>query len=232
MSNFIPNDYIKIQPKGPPWIITEIKRLIKKQNRFYKNFQRKGCKPQDKEAVDNFRNECFNAINIAKENYLTNLGKQLNDSKTGTKAYWKVSNKLLNKSNIPIIPPILCNNKFITRFAVKANLFNEYFLKQCKTLINDSILPPFYLITDKQLVDIEFSVEDLKNIHALNPNKSQGSGNISICMLLMCGDPILVPLNLTFRNIIQTGIYPDQWKHANVTSVHKKDDKLKNRVIG
>ena len=44
--------------------------------------------------------------------------------KTGTKAYWKVLNKILNKSNIPIIPPVLYNNKFITSFAEKANLFN------------------------------------------------------------------------------------------------------------
>ena len=78
-------------------------------------------------------------------------------------------------------------------------------MKQYKTLINDSILPPFYLITDKQLVDIEFSVEDLKNIiHALNPNESHGPGNILIRMLLVFGDPILVPLDLIFRNIIQT----------------------------
>ena len=28
-----------------------------------------------------------------------------------------------------------------------------------------------------------------------------------------------------FRNIILTGIYPDPWKLANVTPVHKKDDK-------
>ena len=46
-------------------------------------------------------------------------------------------------------------------------------------------------------------------------------------MLLICGDPILVPLDLIFRNIIQTGTYPDQWKHANVTPVYKKDDKQK-----
>ena len=101
-------------------------------------------------------------------------------------------------------------------------------MKQCKTLTNDSILPPFYLITDKQLVDIEFSAEDFKNIiHALNPNKSHGPDNISIRMLLICGDPILVPLDLIFRNIIQTGTYTDQWKYANVTPVHKKDDKQK-----
>ena len=192
MSNFIPNYYRKIQPKDPPWITTEINRLIKKQNRFYKNFQRKGCKPHDQEAVDNFRNECCNAINITKENYLTNLGKQLNDPKTGTKAYWKDLNKLLNKSNIPIIPPTLYSNKFITSFVEKANLINE------SNLMN-----------------------------ALNPNKSHGPDNISILMLLICGDPILVPLDLIFLNIVQTCTYPDQWKHANVTPVHKKVDKQK-----
>ena len=44
-------------------------------------------------------------------------------------------------------------------------------------------------------------------------------------MLYICGDPILAPLDLIFRNIILAGIYPDQWKLANVTPVHKKDDK-------
>ena len=58
---------------------------------------------------------------------------------------------------------------------------------------------PFYLITDRQLVDIEFSFEDLKkNIHADNPNKSHEHDNISIRMPLICGDPILVPLRPGF----------------------------------
>ena len=207
MSNFIPNDYIKIQPKDPPWITPEIKRLIKKQNRFYKNYKRNGCKLEDQVAVDNFRIECFHIINIAKQNYLSNLGNQLNDPATGPKAYWKVLNKLLNKSNIPIIPPILYNNKFITIFAEKSNLFNKYFVNQCKILINDSALPPFHLFTDKQLIVIDYSLEDLKNtIHALNPNKSHGPDNISVRMLHICGDPILAPLDLIFRNIILTGV--------------------------
>ena len=119
MSNIIQNDYIKIQPKDPPWITSEIKRLIKKQNRFYKiqartldgggggarrafgpsthyrgsrfykNYKRNRCKPEDQVAVDNFRIECFNIINIAKQNYLSNLGNQLNDPTTGPKAYLK-----------------------------------------------------------------------------------------------------------------------------------------------
>ena len=82
-------------------------------------------------------------------------------------------------------------------------------MKQCKTLINDNILPPFYLITDKQLVDIEFSVEDLKNIiHALNPNKSHGPDNISIRMLLICGDPIpTTKCAKLFERILFNNIY-------------------------
>ena len=122
--------------------------MIKKQNRFYKKFKRNGCKPEDKVIVDNFRNECFDVINKEKEKYLSSLGQQLNDPKTGPKAYWKVLNKLLNKSNIPIIPPILHNNKFITNFIEKSNLFNKYFVEQCKTFINDSVLPPFYPLTN------------------------------------------------------------------------------------
>ena len=34
-----------------------------------------------------------------------------------------------------------------------------------------------------------------------------------------------VPLKIIFENILETGIFPDQWKVANVTPVHKKKDK-------
>ena len=39
MSDFIPNDYINVQTKDLPWIIIEIKRLIKKQNRLLDRFK-------------------------------------------------------------------------------------------------------------------------------------------------------------------------------------------------
>ena len=98
-------------------------------------------------------------------------------TQAGTKAYWKFLNKLLNISNIPIIPPIVYNNKFISSFAEKGKWY------------------PTSLLSHKQLVDIEFSVEDLKNtIHTLDPNKSHGPDNILIRMVLIYGNPILFPL--------------------------------------
>ena len=34
-----------------------------------------------------------------------------------------------------------------------------------------------------------------------------------------------MPLKIIFDNILETGIIPDQWKGANVTPVHKKNNK-------
>ena len=36
---------------------------------------------------------------------------------------------------------------------------------------------------------------------------------------------VCLPLLIIFQNILDTGIYPSQWKLANVTPVHKKKDK-------
>ena len=44
-------------------------------------------------------------------------------------------------------------------------------------------------------------------------------------MIKLCGNSILLPLQIIFNNIVAKGIFPDQWKMANVTPVHKKDNK-------
>ena len=226
LSNFIPNEYVKVTPKDPPWITNGLKRMIKKQNRQYKNFKRKGSKPGDKAVVDGFRQECFNAINAAKEDYLKTLGNKLNDPNNGSKAYWNVIHKLMNKCKIPKIPPIIVNNKFIINCKEKASTFNKHFSNQCKLNINNSILPPFNFLTNNSLDTISISNEDILNIlNSLNPNKSHGPDNISIRMLQLCGDSIVVPLKIIFDNIIHTGSYPSLWKRANVTPIHKKNNK-------
>ena len=44
-------------------------------------------------------------------------------------------------------------------------------------------------------------------------------------MIELCGEGILLPLCIIFNNIIETGVFPDVWKSANVTPVHKKASK-------
>ena len=44
-------------------------------------------------------------------------------------------------------------------------------------------------------------------------------------MIKLCGLHLVQPLKIIFSNVLKTGKFPDQWKEANVTPVHKKNDK-------
>ena len=103
------------------------------------------------------------------------------------KFYYKLSTKLANPlrhqkpigrysklgKKVPIIPPLLVTDKFVTNFLEKANLLNEFFSKQCQLLQNNSTLPKSNTyqtenrLNDKErnrLNDITFDNEKLLKI--------------------------------------------------------------------
>ena len=61
-------------------------------------------------------------------------------------------------------------------------------------------------------------------------SKAHGHDDILIRMLKLSSKSILKPLKLLFENCLRTGIFPDQWKKANIFLIHKKADNqlLKN----
>ena len=91
---------------------------------------------------------------------------------------------------------IFYNNVFISDIQEKANLFNDYFPKQCTPLAG-SCLPPFKLRTKMTLYDVPFGKLDILNIiNKLNPTKAHGWDGISIRMIQICGDEIAAPLSI------------------------------------
>ena len=121
MSNFIPNELKKINPREPPWITKAIKNILSKQHRLYKNFRKHGFKPEDKLRVDLFREECKITIAAAKKAYLLKIGVELANPTTSRKSYWKLINKVMNECKAPKIPPIIFDNEIITLCRDKAN---------------------------------------------------------------------------------------------------------------
>ena len=161
-----------------------------------------------------------------KKAYLEKLANTLNDSNTTPKSYWKILYRVMNKSRAPKIPPILDKDTFIISCKEKAKLFNEFFSKQCTLIINDSTLPDFQYNTDSRIDSIAIKKDDiLPLIRNLNPNKATGSDEISGKMLQICDKSVILPLSIIFHNILESSIYPDLWKQANVVPIHKKEDK-------
>ena len=132
----------------------------------------------------------------------------------------------MNKCKAPKIPPIITNNIFIINCKIKALKFAEYFSQQCRPIINDSMLPNLSYVTDSRLDIIHLSSDEILSlIRNLNIGKATGPDEISAQMLLICDETIVAPLKIIFENILLSGIYPEKWKLANITPIHKKGDK-------
>ena len=130
----------------------------------------------------------------------------------------------MNSKKIPCIPPTYHNDKFVSEVKKKCDLFNSYFTEQCTPLVNDSKLPSVLTVyTESLLESFHFSPDHIGDIvKKLEPNKAHGHGMIRIHMLKLCGDSIWKPLEIIFKNCLKEGIFPNEWKKANVVPIHKK----------
>ena len=88
----------------------------------------------------------------------------------------------------------------VTDFKEKANLFNEFFCKQCTPVVNDSTLPPLLETPNDTFSSLEIIASDIgKIIKTLNVNKAHGHDEISIRILKLCESVITAPLYLILK---------------------------------
>ena len=128
---------------------------------------------------------------------------------------------------IPLIPPLLVNNKLECDFGKKANHFNEFFVLKCTPLNNGSTL--LHSVSNAPTVELssfQLNHQDiLKIIRALHVNKAYGCDDISIRLIKICDQSVVKPLSIIYQNCLNTGTFPDIWKKSNIVPVHKKGDK-------
>ena len=62
----------------------------------------------------------------------------------------------------------------------------------------------------------------IRIIRSLDTKKAHGYDGISVAMIKICDNSIVDSLCCIFERCLETGIYPSQWKKANIIPVHKK----------
>ena len=117
-----------------------------------------------------------NAITSSKLKYNERLANKLNNSKTAQKVYYKILKTFVNGTNISLIPLLLTGNQLVPNFLVKANLFNDYFSKQCMIIDNNrSITAKITFENKERLSTFEICSDDIiKLVRSLDPNKARG----------------------------------------------------------
>ena len=73
-------------------------------------------------------------IQASKQKYYCRMTNKLINTQKSSKAYWSLLNAFLNNKKIPLIPPLFHENRFLTDFKEKAELFNSFFAKQCSLI--------------------------------------------------------------------------------------------------
>ena len=101
------------------------------------------------------------ALKESKDTYYSNLSTKLVvKQKSNPKIYWSVLKRFLNNKKMPRIPSLFHENKLVTDFRKKADIFNRFFAKQCSLKNSDSFLPSKIIKkTDNSLHLVKFSTK-------------------------------------------------------------------------
>ena len=93
----------------------------------------------------------------------------------------------MNKSKIPIIPPLSENRVFVLDFSAKAEIFNDFFVLKCTVLNTVSEISRIGHQEAPSLTALDISNEKiLKIIRSVIPNKAHGWDEISGRMIKIC----------------------------------------------
>ena len=173
------------------------------------------------------QNQLNVSIENSKQRYYSKLSSKLTNPISSSKTYWSILKTFLNYKNFPCIPPLFHENKFITNFKEKAELFITFFANQCTLLNNSSVLHNNVAkLTNKLLDKVNFSTDDIsKIINNLDPNKAYGHDMLSIRKIKLCGTSICKLLSIIFNDCLNEGKFPSDWKKAHVAPFRKKGDK-------
>ena len=140
------------------------------------------------------------------------------------KAYRSFLKAFLNNKKVPLIPPLYHQGDFVTKFRKKTEIFNSFSARQCSLIKNDSKLPSHlnYKAENCSLT-VNFSIDSIaKILQNVDSNKAYGHYKISIRILQLPGNSIRKPLELIFKQSIESGFLPSEWKKGNVVPIHKK----------
>ena len=141
VSNYIPKIFVTCNDKDLPWLNDHIKRLINLKNEIFKKYLKGGRPDSVYENLQTITWDLTEAVSSSKNVYCEPLANKLNDLNTSAKAYRSIIQTLFNGKKVPVIPPILVNNNLVSSFKDKANIFNDFFSKQCQRIPNNSTRP-------------------------------------------------------------------------------------------
>ena len=175
----IPNKSIKVRKSDPPWLNTNIKRLLRKKKRLYDKYK-KSKNVNHFERYKHYRNLTTNEIRKSKKDVINKLTEKLKNQNTRPKDWWKTLKHFIKPDQTHTIPPLHKDGQTYSDEFDKANILNNFFIDQ--TLLDDSQanLPGTPTTPDQDLHSLSLTSDEVKQVlKSLPLGKAAGPDQIN-----------------------------------------------------
>ena len=169
--------------------------------------------------------------NIASSKYYEYLKKLADDLKTNPKRFWTFL-KSLGKHSSMVIQLRDDTGNLISDDAEKAEILSKAFASK---FVNSAVnglprVPAYPLDTLPRLSVTESAVRSA--LLQLNPTKACGPDNFSAKIILECADQLVSPLTKILSKSVETDVFSNMWKEANIIPILKKVIERTRSTIG
>ena len=184
--------------------------------------------PSDIEKHQDKRREAKIAWKEAESKFYSDIENKLQNYPNNSRNYWQIIKSVVCNKKSEAIPCIVDGDSIATSNKEKAEILNSFFAAQSTMppAPPDHQLPPFRYLTNDPLYSVQTSPHEVfKILTHLKTNKACGPDLISNKILNECAISLSEPLADLFNKSFNQGKFPQSWKHANVTPIHKKGDR-------
>ena len=220
IDEFIPQKS-KRMTASQPWIDSKLRRLLRRKVKLYQ--RAKASKNWDE--YHQFQKEIKKEMRQAEWQHIENKITEGFES-NNTKPFWSYV-KSKRQDNIGVAP-LDEDGTLHSESADKARIL----LKQFKSVFtpqddSDQEMPHVDSNNIKSTLSSIAITETgvAKLLRGVNPSKASGPDNIPNRVLKECADQIAPSLCCIFQRSLDTGILPQDWRSANISSVFKKGDR-------
>ena len=98
------------------------KKIIQEKNNVYKSYRnsKNNNNTHCLRRLKVLQEDLHNAIEISKQNYYFRIAYKLTHIQKNTKVYWTLLKRFFNNKKIPLIPPLVHGNEYVTEFKKKS----------------------------------------------------------------------------------------------------------------
>ena len=214
-----------------PWISPNIKNLMCERDRIKRKAERN---PALWPRYKQLRNRVTSQLKKAAASYYSNM---IDDNSNNPKGMWKIINKVLDKhSNHSPPSSIIHEGQRVEKPAEIAEAFNRHFTSIGPKLAENIETKDFddplkYLPSEGLPVETSFEFQRVdpklieNEINKLKCSKAAGHDKIPVKLVKDAADILSKPLAAIFNSSLESGVFPNIWKIARVTSVFKTGSK-------